>query len=69
MIATTDPESMTSEERRHEVASILARGLLRRVRTGETDASAPCKKISKEAETGLELSAKTRLHVAPRPAG
>ena len=31
MISTTDPESMTAEERRLEVASILARGFLRRV--------------------------------------
>ena len=31
MISTTDPESMTADECRREVASILARGLLRRV--------------------------------------
>ena len=32
MISTTDPESMRGEERRREVAGILARGLLRCVR-------------------------------------
>jgi hypothetical protein len=32
MISTTDPESMTAEERRLEAASILARGVLRRIR-------------------------------------
>jgi len=38
MISTTDPESMTAEERRLEVASILARGLLRRLRVAGTAA-------------------------------
>jgi hypothetical protein len=69
MISTTDPESMTAEERRLEVASILARGLLRRVRMGRTAASPPGKIISKSSETGLEVSSETRLSVAQRPAG
>jgi len=36
MISQTDPESMTAEERRREVAAILANGLLRRLRAAES---------------------------------
>ncbi len=68
MISTTDPDSMTSEERRLEVASILAGGLLRRVRMAETADVSP-EIVSKESETGLDVPAETRLSVAPRPAG
>lgn len=69
MISTTDPESMTVEERFREVAAILANGLLRSLRTAEPAASSPTKTVSKESETGLELPAETRLSVAPRPDG
>ncbi|MBN1489498.1 MAG: hypothetical protein JXA69_06220 [Phycisphaerae bacterium] len=69
MNVTTDPESMTPEERRREVASILARGLLRRVCMNKTAASSPQKEISKESKSDLDLSAEKRLHVARRPAG
>ena len=69
MISTTDPESMTEEERRLEVANILASGLLRRVRIAQTAQSPPGKIISKGSQNGLEVPAKTRLSVAPRPAG
>ena len=69
MISTTDPESMTAEERRREVAAILASGLLRSLRTVELAASSPAKTDSKESRNRLELPAETRLSVAPRPAG
>jgi hypothetical protein len=69
MISTTDPDSMTTEERRLEIASILARGVLRRIRLGKTAASPPSERISKSSKTGLEVSSRTRLSVAPRPAG
>jgi hypothetical protein len=69
MISTADPESMTAEERRLEVASILSSGLLRRVRMAETAQSPPRKIISKGSQNGLEVPAETRLSVAPRPAG
>ncbi len=69
MISTTEPESMTAEERRQEIAGILARGLLRRVRMDGRAASPAGKKTSKNPETGLEVSSETRLSVAPRPAG
>jgi hypothetical protein len=70
MISTTDPDSMTTEERRLEVASILARGVLRRIRLGKTAASGrPAKESQNRSKTGLEVSWRTRLSVAPRPAG
>jgi transposase len=69
MISMTDPESMTAEERRLEIASILARGVLRRIRLSKTATSSPGERISKSSETGLEVSSRTRLSVAPRPAG
>ena len=65
MISTTDPESMTAEERRLEVAGILARGLLRRVRTPKTAMSPAREKVSEGQETGLEVPDRTRLSVAP----
>ncbi len=68
MISTTDPQSMTTEERRLEVASILARGLLRRVGQANAVDSAPRRKVSKEPRNGLDLPVETRLSVAPRPA-
>ena len=69
MIATTDPETMTAEERRLEVAGILASGLLRHVRTARTGLSPTPKTILRRSKTGLDVPAETRLSVAPRPAG
>ena len=69
MISTTDPESMTAEERRLEVAGILARGVLRRVRMAKTAMSPARKIVSEGPETGLDVPAETRLSVAPRPGG
>ena len=65
MISTTDPETMTADERRLEVASILAGGLLRRVRMARTTESPPRKKVSKRSRNRLELPAETTLSVAP----
>ena len=69
MISTTDPESMTAEERRLEIVSILARGVLRRIDLAHTVNSDRCKTATKSPRKGLDVSAKTRLSVAPRPAG
>jgi hypothetical protein len=69
MISTTDPESMTAEERRLEVASILARGVLRRTRIVKTGNSSPQKTASESPRNGLDVPVETRLSVAPRPAG
>ena len=65
MISTTDPESMTDDERRLEVASILAGGLLRRVRMVKKAESPPRKIVSKGPLKRLELPPETRLSVAP----
>jgi len=69
MISTANPESMTAEERRLEVASILASGLLRRVRMARTAELPPRKTVSKSSRNRLEVPSETRLSVAPRPAG
>jgi len=69
MISRTDPESMTAEERRLEVAGILANGLLRRIHMAKIAMLPAPKTVPKRPETGLEVSAETRLSVAPRPAG
>lgn len=65
MNSLAEPESMTTEERRLEIANILACSLLRHVRSGRTAAAPPVKKTSKRSPKGLDLSAKTRLSVAP----
>jgi len=64
MISANDPESMTAEQRRLEVANILACGLLRCVRMAKTAESPP----RKTSQNRLEVPVETRLSVAPRPA-
>lgn len=60
-ISPSDPESMTADERADEIASLLARGLVRAVRDqrGAGDSPATC----------LDLSGDLSLTVAPRPRG
>jgi hypothetical protein len=69
MISTTNPESMTAEERQLEVANILARGVLRRIRLAQTSDSSPRKTVSESPRKRLDFPLETRLSVAPRPAG
>ena len=69
MISTTDPESMTADERRREIASILACGLLRRVRMVRTAQSQSRKTVSKGLRNSLEVPLESRLSVARRPGG
>ena len=66
---TRKPETMTVAERRAEVTSILARGLVRTVRLARSRTSPNLEKISKAGEDGLELGKHAGLSVAPRPAG
>jgi len=47
MISTRNPESMTADERRQEVAGILAHGLLRYVRAARSAESPPPETSSK----------------------
>ena len=68
MVATADPESMTTDERRDEIASIIAQGVLRRVRASRTGPPGPGKTVSEPRQNELERPAASRLSVAPRPA-
>lgn len=65
MISTRKPESMTTEERDTEIASILARGLVRahRARDQKTEDS------GESRAEGLELTGDPSLSVETRPAG
>lgn len=69
MISMRDPESMTAEERRLEVANILATGLLRYFRKAQTSNPDARQTSSPESREGLDLPAQTRLSVAQRPTG
>lgn len=69
MISTHDPATMTESERRDEVASILAAGLLRRVRAAKLPPDEAAETISPGSRNGLDLPVKTRLSVAERPTG
>jgi hypothetical protein len=64
-----DPETMTADERRIEVASILAAGLLRRVRHLKTSNPDGPQTFPLGPQIGLDLPGETRLSVAQRPAG
>lgn len=69
MDSTRNPETMTVAERRAEVASILARGLLRTVRNAKSGTSLAVQKVSESGDSGLDLPTHSPLSVAPRPAG
>ena len=66
--ATRHPDTMTADERRQEVARILARGLVRHVRLTRSLPADTAKDAENPGEPGLDLSSETRLSVAPRPA-
>ena len=70
--ATRDPAAMTPEERRREVAAILARGVLRlRQSTENAPGSRPSRtpeKSSNFRREALDEGAKTSLHVFTSPA-
>ena len=69
MDATRDPDTMTADERRREVASILALGLVRHHRMVQSLATGTCGDAKDSAQNPLDLSSETRLSVSPRPAG
>jgi hypothetical protein len=60
-VSTRDPERMTAEERADEVASLLARGVVRALQEARPLGDSPA--------TSLDLSGETSLTVAPRPRG
>jgi hypothetical protein len=69
VISTRDPDLMTEPQRREEVATLLAAGLLRRVREARAAVSTSGGTSGDASGGGLDLSSETRLSVAPRPAG
>jgi len=64
VVSTRKPESMTPAERDAEIASILARGLVRAHRAPREDAP----NSGDSCGEGLELSADASLSVQTRPA-
>lgn len=69
MISTINPQTMTSDERRAEVATILARGLLRRIPHARQTQQESDKRVSEDSQIGLDVPAKIRLSVSQRPTG
>lgn len=69
MKSSREPESMTSGQRRREVAAILAQGLLRYRRRAGLGMPAASSEIHPEAQNCLELPGESRLHVADGSAG
>jgi len=65
-----DPATMTPQQRRQEIAAILARGVLRLRQTPKTpqgsQSARTAEKYSEFRETGLEDSAKTSPHALVR---
>ncbi len=64
-----NPDYMTTDERRREIASILAAGVLRTVRESRRSSSAIADAPTDSAASRLDLCANSPLSVAPRPAG
>ncbi len=64
-----DPESMTEAERRDEVVSILARGLVRSVVANRARTSRVSGELANCGPTCLELPGDLPLSVASRPGG
>ncbi len=59
----TSPAGMTIDERRREIAAILARGILRLRKRRQFTPDATFRELSESVPQGLELSGETRLSV------
>ena len=64
-----NPDHMTADERRHEIASILAAGVLRAVRQSRRCGSTDSIDSPETGNSRLDLCAHSPLSVAPQPAG
>jgi hypothetical protein len=64
-----NPDQMTAEEQRREIAGILAAGVLRAVRQSRRSVAADLVDSSDSRDSRLELRANSPLSVAPRTAG
>jgi len=67
MNSNRNPETMTADERRAEVAGLLASGLLRAVRNARSRTSSAGEKVSESGDTCLDSSGDLPLSVAERP--
>ena len=61
-------ESMSPDQRRHEIATILAEGVLRNYRSAKLGMS-PVQKSYPQPQNPLEVSRESRLHVGDGSAG
>lgn len=64
-----NPDHMTAEERRREIAGILAAGVLRAVRQSRRRGDGDSDDLPDSRDSRLELGADSPLSVAPRSAG
>jgi hypothetical protein len=69
VIASKNPDTMTPAERDAEIASILARGVVRAVRIARSRLARDIEQPQKSAAEGLELPQHADLSVAARPRG
>lgn len=66
---TRNPNTMTADERRDEVAGILARGLVRALQSISAAHAGISENLDEVGETCLELPDNRGLSVSPRPGG
>lgn len=66
---TRNPDTMTADECRDEVAGILARGLVRALEAKHAADIGDRENLDDDGETCLELPGDQGLSVAPRSAG
>ena len=64
-----NPDHMTTDERRREIAGILAAAVLRAVRQSRRRGDADSDDLPDSCDSRLELGADSPLSMAPRPAG
>ena len=69
MMRSQDPETMTPAERDAEVASILARGLVRAVHADRSRSTREARDLAKSDADRLELPQHADLSVSARPRG
>ncbi|MCK6476272.1 MAG: hypothetical protein L6Q35_05520 [Phycisphaerales bacterium] len=69
MIASKNPDAMTPAERDAEIASILARGVVRAVRIARSRFTRDIEQPQESPAEGLELPRHADLSVAARPRG
>ena len=69
MSSVQTPDSMTPDERRREVASIIALGVLRFRRMAQLGLPPTPPESCPQSQNGLEVSRESRLHVTDGSAG